>query len=215
MDNIDTRPNIQNIFNDIRDSITMHNYIDLEIRNIASNMFEYINSCNSIKRARPRKGLVLACLYLAGLHVNYPISVDEISRISGIESSYISSELKSLNPLIKELGYDIRVTDHKYINRYIMDLQEYNKKYSLGISSLDLARIKDKLIYAIDTMNEDDILIKYNVNTRIYCVMYLIMKKIGIDITNKTMIQLFKISKNTFQSFIRRLEPYHGLIFKN
>jgi len=213
--NINVRENISNDLNIINGKICIHEDIEVNIRATASDIFKLVNSFG-IKRGRPRSGLILGCIYLAGLHNNYIITVVELSKLSGIESKYISTQLKNLVSVVKGCGisYDIRVTDDKYINRYILDLQHYCQKNGIPMSGTKLCRIRDELGKYLRYMNDNDILTQNTAGTRVCCCLYILLRKKRVSIMEADMLKFCKISKNTFRNYIGLLMSHESKLFE-
>ncbi len=171
--------------------LTIHNERSLEIRNIASKMFiSYIRY--HIKRGKCRTGLAGACIYLASIHCNYPLTVMEITNMISGRSKYITNELKTLQVHLETVtsGYDIRITDSKYINRIILDIGK--------VFEIESELYRERLESIIDRMNNDDILINNNATTRISGVFYLLILP---KLDRVKYCKICHISENTFRKF--------------
>lgn len=185
--------------------LTMYTDISLSIRHIATAMFKTVIALN-IKRGSPRVGLTGACIYLASLHCNYPLTISEISKKINKKASYITTELKNLHIVLEQTmqEYDISITDDKYINRYILDINKMKPE-------LDCEQYRKKLTSIINYMNDKDILISYHANTRICCILYKLLSK-NNKISEKEFCSICPMSRNTFTKFNVAFSEYEYLI---
>jgi len=162
-----------NLFTAIRGQITPSLELDVQIKHVAQNIFEFIDKMR-ITRGRPRQGCILACIYYAALHLGYVISVSELFMKSDIEQSHITKGIKQVVKILQSCfidKYDIAITFKKHIRKFLLNITHLEDAApSIKEKSEDILR---RSSWIVGRLNDDDYFIDLAANTRCACALWL------------------------------------------